>query len=469
MSAETLNEQEVVPLTDVGNAQRLVRRYGDRMRFHTKEKHWLKWNGKRWVQDDSMQTEKWAKAIARAFFKQAATAGSRNEQDALIHHARASERAAGIVAMLRMSQSEPGIAVEPAELDSDPWAINLENGILNLRGQSAFRAHEPADLMTKLAPVRFDPTAVCPLWERFLNRVMDNDQEMIGYLRRIAGLWMTGDITRQEFHIFFGAGANGKNVFVDTLADMLGDYSTTAPDKFLTLRTFDAHPTEIADLVGRRLVICSELDSGEELRVGTVKQHTGNPKLKGRFMRKDFFEFDRTHKTLIVTNHKPVIRETKDAIWRRVRLVPWKVQIPESERDLDLKIKLRAEWSGILNWAIVGCTEIQRPEGMRPPDAVLLASKEYRSEQDESAEFFTNCLIVGPGCRLMREAAVEAYNAFATLNHLQNKIVPRELYERIRALDKDSIKDAEWRVPVECGVGSRTTRGFHGVGLKFSE
>jgi putative DNA primase/helicase len=193
----------------------------------------------------------------------------------------------------------------------------VQNGTVDLR-TGELRPHRREDLLTKLAPVTFEPAAKPVLWLAFLNRIMGGNEGMIRYLQQIAGLSLTGDASVQELFVMYGCGANGKSVFLDTLSALMGDYAAEAPPSLVTSRTNDEHPTELADLCGKRLVVASETEEGAKLRIQLVKRLTGNARIKGRFMRQDYFEFPRTHKLVLVTNNKPVIRETTNAVHPRV-------------------------------------------------------------------------------------------------------------------------------------------------------
>jgi putative DNA primase/helicase len=208
----------------------------------------------------------------------------------------------------------------------------------------------------------------------------------IRFLQRAVGYALTGDISEQVLFFLYGAGANGKSTFARVLLDLLGDYATQgAPDLLLAKRN-ESHPTEVADLLGCRLVVCQEIEAGRAFAEVTVKQLTGGDLIKARRMREDFWSFAPTHKFFVAANHKPPVRGTDHAIWRRIRLVPFTVRITDEERDPNLLEKLRAELAGVLAWAVEGCLEWQRI-GLCPPDEVLQATSDYRGEQDLLAAF----------------------------------------------------------------------------------
>jgi putative DNA primase/helicase len=346
------------------------------------------------------------------------------------------------------------LPVTPNQFDLDPWLLNVENGTLDLR-TGELSPHRREDLITKLAPVEYDAVAECLLWLKVLKRIMAGNESLIGYMQRMLGMCLTGDISVQELFIFWGVGANGKNTLLDTIIGLMGDYACIAPPNLLTAKGRNEHPTEIADLFGKRLVVASETDEGRRLRTSMVKQITGDLYLKGRHMRQDFFQFRRTHTTVLVTNNKPVVRESTKAMWRRIRLVPFNVVIPEAEWKLGLLDELRAEWPGIMRWLVQGCLSWQR-DGLGTPEAVTAATAEYRSEQDQFQQFVDESCQIGADLFVTRGDVCRAFQDWAQ-RVSENRPLGRILiYERLRA--------AGYAEGYKTVAGKRT-RVFRGIGL----
>jgi len=418
-----------IPMTECGNAQLLVRAYGRDFRFHAARGDWLHYGNGCWRNDEDGAIVRAAKRIARSFWREAENA---ENPDFCVKHAKQSEKAAAIDAMLKLARSELGMTVTADQLDADPFTLNVLNGTINLR-TGELRQHNPGDLLTKMAPVQDDANAKCPQWMAFLDRIMGGNQKLIDYLSRVAGLCLTGDAQEQELYIFHGSGANGKSVFLDTLAGVMGDYAAEAAPSLLTTQTHEQHPMELADLAGRRLVVASETEEGARLRVQLVKRLTGNAQIKGRFMRRDFFEFARTHKLVLVTNNRPSVRETTNAVWRRIRLGPFNVTIPKAEQDTHLLDKLRAEWPGILRWAVDGCLAWQR-DGMQTPPEVMIATEKYRSEQDPLAEFLAARCILSEGVSVSRTELLSAYQQWCKAMNEPNAMDRNTFYEHVRRI-----------------------------------
>ena len=244
------------------------------------------------------------------------------------------------------------------------------------------------DYCTKAAPVA--PGGDCPLWRAFLARVTGDDTELQTYLARVVGYWLTGHTHEHALFFLYGTGANGKSVFIDTISGMMGDYATAAPiETFLAARG-ERHPTELAALRGARLVVAHETDVGRHWNESRIKQLTGGDMIAARFVRQDFFTFKPTFKICIVGNHKPSLRTVDEAIRRRFHLIPFDITIPPKERDTQLAEKLKAEWGGILAWAVQGCLEWRRDD-LNPPKAVREATEQYLEAEDTFAAWIEEC------------------------------------------------------------------------------
>jgi putative DNA primase/helicase len=415
-----------VHLTDLGNARRVVLDHGADLKFCHPWKQFLVWDGRRWRPDDTGEPVRRVKATQAELYRRVAgriaQLGEVADDDddrkaelarltALLKHALKWEDARRIEASLNLVKSEPGVPVLPADLDRDPFLLNVLNGTLDLRtGQ--LRPHDRADLLTKVCPVEYDPDAGCPLWTQFLHRVMDGNGDLVNYLRRVVGYSLTGDVSEQVLFFFYGTGANGKSTFLTTVREMLGDYACQAVSELLMMKAHESHPTERADLFGRRFVATIETDEGKRLAESLMKQLTGGDAVKARRMRQDFFEFDQTWKIVLAANHKPAVRGQDHANWRRIKLVPWTVTIADDERDKDLPRKLKAERAGILAWAVRGCLDWQR-SGLGEPEEVKAATDAYRAEQDLVAGFVADQCFTHPSAKATPSALYKAYAAWS--------------------------------------------------------
>ena len=244
------------------------------------------------------------------------------------------------------------MAVSRDELHADPMLLNCRNGVLDLRtGQLG--PHEPDLLLTKMAGAAYRPDVDGETFGAFLEAIQPQEA-MRRFLARLLGHALEGRVVTHLLPIFFGTGANGKSTLIDAVIAALGDYGDAADPELLTARTYDAHPTGVADLFGLRVAILHESDHGRRLAEGTVKRLTGGDRLKARRMREDFWSFPPSHTFVMLTNHKPLVQGTDEGIWRRLRLVPFTVTIPVDERDEHLGEKLAAEADAVLAWLVAG-------------------------------------------------------------------------------------------------------------------
>jgi len=310
----------------------------------------------------------------------------RMTQEAILRFARYTAGTRGITSMLSMARSEPGIAVEVKELNSNGWLFNVANGTLDLRTQE-LGPHRREHLITKLCPTVFDSSADCRLWLSVLSRISNGRASIEGFLQRLAGYSLTGVVRDHVLAFLFGVGANGKSTFLNTmLATMGSDYATKLSAEVLMQKDGASHPTGLTDLYGMRLAIVIETEEGKRLAESLAKELSGGDAIRARRMRENFWEFQPTHKLWFATNHRPIIRGTDHAIWRRIKLIPFDAVIPSAEQDTGLADKLQVEASGILNWMLLGCAAWQA-DGLGEPTEVTEATAGYRGDMDSIGAF----------------------------------------------------------------------------------
>lgn len=405
------------PTTDLGNARRLVHLNSKNFRYLVDANKWLQWTGPRWERDTDGAINRAAKETVELIAAEANTAKEAGDLDltkALRKHAHASQSAGRIQATIKLAQSEPGIPISADALDSDSYLIGVRNGVIDLKTgelQPAKREH----YMTKLAPVDFDPSAMCPTWDAFLHRAMAENQELVGFLQRAVGYSLTGSTKEQCLFILIGEGSNGKSTFLNTLRECLGDYAVQSPASALMVKNTSGIPNDIARLRGTRFVATSEVEQGQRFAEALVKQLTGGDTITARFLFQEYFEFVPLFKIWLAANHKPVIKGDDYAMWRRIRLVPFKVIIPPEQQDKELPKKLRAELPGILNWAIKGSL-LWQANGLASPAAAIEATKAYQSEMDELGQWMSECCVLGPGASAKASVLLASYQGWAEQN-----------------------------------------------------
>lgn len=394
-------------LTDMGNAERFAVGNAGDVKFLHQTRQWHVWDGTRFAVDRNGEAKRRAKQTVRAMLLEASLQDNEELRKEIVAHQIRSESDRAVRAMLALAESDEQIAACADNFDRDSLLFNLKNGTLNLR-TGELREHDRADLITKLAPVEFDSHARAATWNRFLGEIMDGDGDKVAFLRRAVGYSLTGDVSEHCFFLLHGAGANGKSTLIEVLRALFGDYAMQADFQTFLASKGNGTRNDIARLRGARLVTAVESDAGKRLAENIVKHLTGGDTVTARFLYTEHFEFAPAFKLWMATNNKPRIFGTDDAIWRRVRLIPFSVTIPEERRDAKLVEKLKDELPGILNWALAGLAE-WRERGLAAPRAVTEASEQYRQGEDAIGRFCEDKLVVDLESQTSASALYAAY------------------------------------------------------------
>ena len=403
----TAAEREEFPFTDLGNSERFAQRQDGQLRYCRSWKKWLFWTGSYWRTDVTGEAERRAAETVRHILALAGRLPDDKQQKAMTAFARRCESAPRLRSLLSLAETQPTLVAAAEEFDADPWLLNTQNGLLELR-TATLLPHDSQQLVTKVAPVGYEPAADCPTWDSFLFRVLGGRAELIRYLQKAVGYSLTGDTGEQCLFLLYGQGANGKSTFLSTIMGILHSYARQLPMDSLLVHANRQIPNDIAALRGVRFVSAVEADDGARMAESLIKQMTGQDKIAARFMRGEWFEFAPQFKLWLATNHKPVIRGCDEAIWRRVRLIPFTVTIPARERDHHLAEQLRSEWPGILRWAAEGC-RLWLEEGLNPPHDVVDATDEYRDEMDILGDFVAQRCVLNP---LASTVVADSYRAY---------------------------------------------------------
>jgi len=400
--AASAEDDEAMPpgFTDDALALDFTARHQEDWRYVAAWGHWLQWDGARWMRETTLK----AYDLSRRVCRQASSRCLKPKIAAKV------ASASTVAAVERLARADRRHAANVEQWDTDAWLLNTLTGAVDLRSGAA-RPHRREDYMTKLAAVK-PGQEVSELWLTFLRDVTNGDEEFQRYLARVAGYALTGATTEHALFFCYGTGANGKSVFVNTLAAVMGDYAMNAPmDTFLETHG-ERHPTDLAGLRGARLVTSIEVEKGKRWAEAKIKALTGGDRISARFMRQDFFEYKPQFKLLIAGNNKPTIREVDEAMKRRIHLVPFTVTIPEGRRDKALPEKLLRERDGILRWAVEGCLEWQRI-GLAPPPMVLSATEEYLDSEDSLGRWLDEECMKSDRATVTTEELYQSWKAWA--------------------------------------------------------
>jgi putative DNA primase/helicase len=456
-------------LTDEGNARRLVALHGAELR-HCAALGWLVWDGRRWLEDDTGEILRRARATVASLWSEAgllrriARFGRTDEErDALLdgaarlgEWAHRSEGAGRLFAMARLAQSEAGIQVRPHELDADLWLFNVANGTIDLR-TGDLRPHRREDLLTRVSAVEYTPGARLQRWDDFLDAVTAGDGSLQAYVQRAAGYSLVGAPSEEVLFLAHGPGASGKSTLVEAIKATMGEYAATADfETFLKRPTSGSPRNDIARLAGRRMVVAIEADEGGQLAPALVKTVTGGDTVTARKLYREFFEFVPSFTLWLVANHAPEVDADDDAMWRRIRLLPFEHVVPEAERDPAVKATLRdpaVAGPAILAWAVEGCLIWQR-EGLGLPAGVGAATAAYRAGMDTMGDFFDEHCTFGPDEWVSATDLHGRYEEWAKANRAYPLLTKRMLAPRWRKRGAQPAK------------GTGGIRIWRGIGLR---
>jgi len=407
-----LVEKGPTELTDVGNGERFTEQHGDRVRYSFDWNKWFWYDGRRWVPDANGEVYRLGKQTAQRIYAEASQFTEKDQAKRVANWAHQSQSKFRIAAMLDMAKSEKPIPLDYRTLDLDGWLLNCENGTVDLK-TGKLRDHDAGDFLSLTTGVSYPARKAIPtLWLRFLSEIFEDNEALIGFVQRLCGVALVGHIYEHILPMAIGVGCNGKSVLCETVRSVFGHYAMAAPQGLLMVKRFQTHSTETADLFRKRLVIVSETNDDSRLNEGLVKSLTGGEAIRARRMREDNWEFDPTHTLLLVTNHRPIVRGRDVGIWRRLRLIPFNAQIAAEKQDAKLAEKLRAEYPAILAWMVQGCLDWQQG-GLQEPQEVLLATDEYKAEQDVLGSFVDECCMLSNSFRVKASTLYQGYRKWA--------------------------------------------------------
>ena len=372
---------------------------------------WHYWDGRRWAYDDKGVAKRAVYAMLKALWPKAF--GDSDKQKALAKAIVACETAAGVKGVLALAEALKSFAATVADLDADPYLLNCADCTLDLRTGEQ-RPHNPADGITKVTRAAYHPDTAGAVWTAFLEKVLP-DNDIRDYLRRVIGVALLGMVIEHNLDILTGVGGNGKGTLYKAVCFALGDYADMAdPDIFLE-RKSSGHVNEMA-LRGLRLAVVSESGRGRALDEARMKRLTGGDLINARRHYQEPVTFTPSHLPLFVTNHLPKVSGDDEAVWRRLRVIPFDVVIPDTEQDKHLDEKLQVEADAILAWAIEGWKDYRRRgEKLQEPDGVLVRTAKYRSDSDDVGRFLDDpdWVLKAPTLQATSSQLLAAYRRWA--------------------------------------------------------
>lgn len=416
IKAAGFGENPAYPQNDIGIARLFFDLHSGVIRYVEESKRWYAYNGRRWAKNGGdFKAAELCKDFTQAFSEYAAAYHA--DDEAFVKYA----------GKLTSRRNREGIlsdarSISPVSLtafDRDKFLLNCQNGTLNLKN-FALQPHNAADLITKMARVKYDPDAQCERWDRFIDEVMNGDTDTAVYLQKALGFALTGSLEHEQFYILYGSKSrNGKSTLTETIGYILADYAVTAQPQTFSRRSSDgaAPSPDIARLKGARLVNMPEPEKGMELNSALIKQLTGGDTYTGRFLNENSFEFAMEGKIFINTNHLPRVSDDTVFASGRAKIIPFERHFTEAEQDKGLKQFFRRmeNKSAVLNWLVWGYRLILEV-GFDPPQSVVEAIAAYRQEADVIGVFLAEYTVGEEKSRLSTSLLYSHYAAWAKEN-----------------------------------------------------
>lgn len=399
--------------TDNRAATDFVRRNANLLRYVPTWHKWLVWDGRRWKLDpDGVAVTRLARQYVDSYWTQLRECSSTldpKEFAIVAHWVRNANQISRVDAIVKLARCDQQIVVDYEQLNTQRGYLNLLNGTLDF-DSGEFHKHNPDDNITQLATVEFDSSATCKKWLECLSLIFNGNAELIRYIQQLLGYSCTGYCGEAILPVAWGFGANGKSTIWNAGIELLGDYGLAASDK-LVMGQSREHATELANLYQRRFVAIAEPEENAQLQEARVKALTGDSHITARRMREDFWTFERTHKFWIATNHLPKVGGTDEGIWRRLKVIPFTVDLRQKVASIPdyHKQLVREEGPGIVNWLLEGYRDYVATGGFVEPSAVKDATAEYRQSSDELGRFVDECLVVDQNAVIR---ATEAYDRY---------------------------------------------------------
>ena len=403
---------------DQGRGLRMRDQFATVLKFNAVDKKWFFFNGSYWQEDiGNQRVELAAERVANSIKKEKPelSFSTKTDEDKAMNewYKFQKDSRSHMAKMHMIDEFKKYVIVKHGEFDKEDMLLNTESGYVDL-SSGELHDHDIDKKFSHQTVAEYSDNVDAPLWEKFLNQIFNNDEELIHYVQKAIGYSFTGSVDEQCLFILNGRGRNGKSVFSNVVSDVAGNYA-----KQMNVQTIVAKKnqsgsanSDIARLEGARIVTSSELNEGDRFDESLVKQLTGGDKILARFLYGSEFEYKPKFKIWMATNHLPIIRGTDDGIWRRIKIIPFNIQIPKEKVDKKLEYKLKAEYTGILNWIVQGAIMWQQ-EGLEDPEAVKQVIETYRAEMDPLDAFLEECCTTGQNYSIKAREMYDAYHEWA--------------------------------------------------------
>ena len=429
---------------DTGRGQRLNDQFGKVFRWLATDKQWYYYNGSFWEPDNGQYIENAAEKVVNSIKTEKADlsfAIDTDEVKAMKEFYRFAKESRSHLAKVHMiDEFKKYVTIDHNTFDHENMLLNTESGYVDLTN-GELKDHDINLLFSEQTATEYSDSTDCPLWDEFLKQIFNNDENLIHYVQKAVGYSLTGSLAEQVMFMCLGSGRNGKSVFINTIRNLFGTYAKQMNVESIVVHNSGGNAnSDIARLENTRLVTSSEANEGSRLDESLVKQLTGGDKILARFLYGKEFEYNPKFKIWMATNHLPLIRGTDDGIWRRLKVIPFNVQIPKDKVDKNLEEKLKSEWTGILNWCVQGSIMWQR-EGLDDPESVKSASHDYRQSMDPLDAFVDEMCVAGADYLVKVRDLYDAYKEWAENSREYQMSMTKFGKEMSKKLPKNRTKD----------------------------
>lgn len=429
---------------DTGRGQRLNDQFGEVFRWLATDKQWYYYNGSFWEPDNGQYIENATEKVVNSIKTEKADlsfAIDTDEVKAMKEFYRFSKESRSHLAKVHMiDEFKKYVTIDHNTFDHENMLLNTESGYVDLTN-GELKDHDISLLFSEQTATEYSDSTDCPLWDEFLKQIFNKDENLIHYVQKAVGYSLTGSVAEQVMFMCLGSGRNGKSVFINTIRNLFGTYAKQMNVESIVVHNSGGNAnSDIARLENTRLVTSSEANEGSRLDESLVKQLTGGDKILARFLYGKEFEYNPKFKIWMATNHLPLIRGTDDGIWRRLKVIPFNVQIPKDKVDKNLEEKLKSEWTGILNWCVQGSIMWQR-EGLDDPESVKNASHDYRQSMDPLDAFVDEMCVSGADYSIKVRDLYDDYKIWAENSREYQMSMTKFGKEMSKKLPKNRTKD----------------------------
>lgn len=400
------NEQEIditqYHLTDMGNADLLYDLHKDNIRYDVNSGYYV-FDGTKWVWDKKeLMLFNLAMDVSETFRSEAINLRkkgviSSDQYDELFAHAGRCESLNRLKSMVTVLKSFNRIS-PTNDWDKYPYLLNTPQGVIDLTNGELIK-HESSKhlLIRRITPVEYNKKAKCPQFDIFLDQITLNSKDLKRFIQKMIGSCLTGVTSDQKIFMWTAGGSNGKSTLMNVISALLGqgEYTTVTDFSSFLIQKSDKIRNDIASWRGMRLVFANECEEGKTLAASVIKGIAGSDPVTCRFLFKELFTYTPEYKVILIANTLPNITGTEHGIWRKIKVVPFNLDLREKDIDYDIELKLKEELPGILNWAIRGCALWQR-EGLGSCKEVDNATSLYREDNDIMGQFLDSRYVFEP-------------------------------------------------------------------------